>query len=222
MKPVIRVDDFIGTKPNEFNKHNLENFKLFNKVFEKHQLSYTLGVIPKYFTDEHLEWFKTSEADRIDIALHGIEHNENFVNEFREFETENDIYEKIMKAKIRLEEANAAPITKYIPPHNVINMNTYLALKRAGFDTLMCGPGTDTDILRLIKEEDSMLVLYSAHPIWYGRSDEMMDRDNSIELIGRDIQMGHLNRCMTLHWTWECNIGFESIDRLLERTKGFF
>ena len=71
MSLTLRVDDFPGTKPEEFWKHNLDNFKHFDALLEKHNVQeYTLGVIPKHTTPEHIDWL--AENPRVRVALHGI------------------------------------------------------------------------------------------------------------------------------------------------------
>ena len=47
---LIRVDDYPGTKKEEFDKHNLKNFKKFDKIFKERDLTYVLGVIPGHCT----------------------------------------------------------------------------------------------------------------------------------------------------------------------------
>lgn len=216
MSLTLRIDDFPGTKPEEFWKHNLENFKLFDAVLEKNGVQeYTLGVIPKYTTEEHLDWL--AQNPRVRVALHGIDHDERFPNEFLQYETEDDICKKLLIAKEPLKRCNGGEVECYIPPHNVIDMKTARALVKAGFTDLMCGPGTDMKIFAEIKRSQLFgyhLLTYSHHPHFYGRTDEMMIRDNAIPEIlnGAQTSAGHV---LTLHWPWEWNIGLDSLDRFI-------
>ena len=219
MSAVLRVDDFPGTKPEEFWKHNLDNFKKFDAVLERHGIeSYVLGVIPKYTTEEHIEWL--SSNPRIEVALHGIEHDERVLNEFRDYETEESVYQKIMSAISPLKRCNGfGKILRYIPPHNVIDLKTCRALKRAGISSIMGGPGTDLRIMDSTANDFHWL--YSRHPIWYGRSDELMDRDNAVDRIIEESNYLR-NRCLTLHWTWEQNIGLQSLDKFMTEISSIF
>lgn len=214
MSVILRVDDFPGTKPEEFWKHKLDNFKKFDEVLERNGIQeYTLGVIPKYTTEEHIDWLASNP--RIEVALHGIEHDERFPNEFRDHETEDDIYQKIVSASQPLARANGrGKLFRYIPPHNVVDLKTARALKRAGFTTLLGGPGSDERALDWIHENGILEVLYSKHPVWYGRSDEMMQGD-IVRTILEPGYVGH--QCLTLHWTWEWNIGLENLEKFLSQ-----
>ncbi len=211
----LRVDDFPYTKPDERWKHNLENFKKFDAILEKHGIGqYVLGVIPKYTTKEDIDWL--SENPRVEVALHGVEHDERFANEFRDFETEDGIRSKLISAKEPLKRCNGfGDVTTYIPPHNVIDFKTAKALRKAGFTSLMCGPGTALQVYDTIRDlklfED---LSFSTSPYFYGRSDEMLE-------CGADRQINEMrwkpNIVLTLHWTWEWNIGLENLDRFLEK-----
>ena len=224
MATFLRVDDFPGTKPEEFWKHNLDNFKRFDEVLEKNGVpQYTLGVIPKYTTEAHIDWLAQNPRTR--VALHGIEHDERFPNEFKPHETEDDIYRKIMSAKEPLRRCNGnGEIDCYIPPHNVIDLRTAKALVRSGISDLMLGPGTDKEVFAQIRNSKLFSyhrVTYSYHPTFYGRTDEMMDRDHAIPAILNDSRTSS-NSVLTLHWTWEWNIGLESLDRFLCQLQGIF
>lgn len=220
MKPILlRVDDFPGVKPEEFWKHNLENFKVFDALLEKHGIEeYIVGVIPRYTKPEHIEWL--SQNPRIEVALHGVNHDNRFPSEFRDHETEDDIYRKLLSAKEPLKRCNGyGDVHVYIPPFNAIDIKTCRALKRANFTTVLCGPGTDRTVIDAMGDE--LLFVYSRHPVWYGRSDEMLNRDSAAERIRDEID-DVKNRCVTLHWTWEWNIGLDHLDRLLREISDIF
>lgn len=212
----LRVDDFPYTKPEESWKHNLDNFKQFDAVLEKHGIQeYTLGVIPKYVTSEQLDWL--AENPRVEVALHGIEHDERFPNEFKEFETEDGIYNKLMSAKAPLKRCNGfGDVTTYIPPHNVVDMKTARALERAGFCEILCGPGTDIRVYDEINSNfEKLIATMSDSPFFYGRSDEMLER-GAVKKINQAMHLCPEN-VLTLHWTWETNIGLQSLDSFLKQ-----
>lgn len=205
MSMIIRVDDFPGTKPEEFWRHNLDNFKRFDDVMHKHDLDYTLGVIPRYTTEEHIKWLTANPW--IHVALHGRYHDERFPNEFRDHETEQDVYQAILSAKAPLEGCNPLGIEIYIPPHNVIDRKTVNALHRAGIQSIWGGPGSDPAVLEYARSK-GMDTIYFTDPLEYGRSDELLQRNAQVFLREQ-------KRCLCLHWTWEWNIGLESLDRFL-------
>jgi len=216
MTITLRVDDFPGTKPAEFWKHNLDNFKRFDEVLEKNGVqSYVLGVIPKYTTEAHLDWLASNP--RIEVALHGIEHDERFLNEFRDYETTEQITDKLNSAKQPLKRCNGyGDVTKYIPPHNVFDLKTVSALDRANFKSILCGPGSDQLPMRYAREL-GMDVSFSEHPKFYGRSDEMMYRDNAVPAI-----LATTNPVVTIHWPWEWNIGLENLDKFMSQISSLF
>mgnify|MGYP001587547420 CR=1 FL=1 len=209
----LRVDDFPGTKPEEFWRHNLDNFKRFNAVLEKHQLGYTIGVIPRYTNDDQLRYL--AGLQHVEVALHGINHDERFPNEFRDHQTENDVYQAIRSAVAPLDEI-CGPVKKYIPPHNVIDRKTVNALHRAGFECVMGGPGSDMEVLKYCYSRN-MGHVYSTEPLEYGRSDELLQR-GSVEHLRNEVNR-RFPVWLTLHWTWEWNIGLENLDKYLVELK---
>jgi len=213
MSVILRVDDFPGTKPEEFWKHNLDNFKLFDAVLEKYVDEYVLGVIPKYTTEEMIRYLE--QNDKIRVALHGVEHNERFPNEFRPWETTEQIFNKLVSARQPFQKCNGAlDVVDYIPPHNVIDMKTVDALKLAGFKRIYGGPGSDEHVIWHAKDV-GLKFDYSQWPYWYGRSDELLNRDKAHLMIN-----SNPDRVVTLHWPWEWNIGLDNLERFLEEIKG--
>jgi len=206
MSVILRVDDFPYTKPDEQWRHKLENFKKFDAILKKNGVSrYVLGVIPKLTSDDQLYYLQSNP--KIQIAMHGIQHDERFLNEFHSFKTEADITREIYDINLLL-----GLTQHYIPPHNVIDRRTVNALKACGFSTIYCGPGTDRRV-QIYAEDVGLKTYYSEHPIWYGRSDELMNRDNAVEkILNSDHNVDHV---LTLHWTWETNIGLKSLDQFL-------
>ena len=204
----IRIDDFPGTKPDEFWKHNLDNFKRFNDIFEKYDINYTIGVIPRWTTQDHIEYLTSNT--RAEVALHGIYHDERFPNEFREHETDTDIYNAIMSAKYSLDGCNPYGVNTYIPPHNVIDRKTVDALKSASFLHVWGGPGSDNEVL-VYADSIGIKSLYFEPPLEYGRSDELLQRGSVKYIIDKLVAKKDVNMC--LHWTWEYNIGLGNLDK---------
>lgn len=221
MSVLLRVDDFPGTKPEEFWKHNFDNFKRFDDVIARHHINrYILGVIPKYTTEKHIDWLGSNP--RIEVAMHGIEHDERFPNEFRDHDTIDDIYKKLLSAKEPLKRCNSYnDVRTYIPPHNVFDKKTIVALQAAGFDAILGGPGSDELVREQIKQVTTMSFVYSSSPHYYGRSDEMISRDRSPEFLLRDNEnfspFRGPTKILTLHWTWEWNIGLLHLDQFLTK-----
>lgn len=202
----LRVDDFPGTKPDEFWRHNLDNYKRFHDIVIKRVPEYVLGVIPRHTTDDHLRWL--GQQQEIIVALHGVHHDERFPNEFRDFQTEEDIYQALLSAKRPLDEL-VGPVKTYIPPHNVFDQKTCRALERAGFKNICGGPGSPP------WAGSNLNYFYSAEPLEYGRSDELRQR-GSVEYLEKT------DAVLTLHWTWEWNIGLENLQRYLFQLEGLF
>ncbi len=216
MSVILRVDDFPGTKPPEFWKHNLENFKKFDAVLEDHGISYVLGVIPKYTDRKMITWLAQNE--RVRVALHGIEHDERFLNEFRDHETELDISQKLTAAVDSISECNGdGKVDCYIPPHNCIDMKTARALARSGFTDLMCGPGTELPVYSQIQQSGLFENLsFSKKPYFYGRTDELSAIDAIFPQLSHAAS-SETEEVFTLHWTWEMNIGLENLRSFLSR-----
>jgi hypothetical protein len=214
----IRVDDFPFSKPEEAWKHNLESFKRFDDTVAKYVDGYVLGVIPKHATEEQLDWLAAN--DRAVVAMHGVEHDERFPNEFREHMTERDVREVLLGAKQKLLRCNSdGKVGMYVPPHNVLDARTLRALKDAGFTSVFGGPGTAATLDQYAWTL-GLGFFASEHPLWYGRSDELLERDHAHETIlsyGNDPKNRWKMKYLTLHWTWETNIGLESLDRFLQK-----
>ncbi len=136
----IRVDDAFFTKQEEKHRHNLKSFIEFDNVMKSFDLHYVLGVIPSTLDEENSEYLINNH--HFSIALHGINHDERFRNEFKDHETKDDIFEKIdnilEKHKFVFEHTHI-----YIPPHNVIDTKTVDALFELSFDAIMGGPETE-------------------------------------------------------------------------------
>lgn len=213
----FRVDDYPGTKPEEFDRHNIENFYKFEAVMAKHGANpFVLGVIPRHVTDSDLSFLGMSP--NVQIALHGVNHDERFPNEFREHQTEDDVYAAISSAKDRLESCSDQEVDTYIPPHNVIDRKTVHALVRSGFKNLMGGPGSDEQVIFHAMELGLNAKMYMP-PYNYGRSDELIKR-GAVEMLAPFMKSPNLHWHLGLHWTWEANIGLENLDNLLSQLCG--
>jgi hypothetical protein len=218
---LFRVDDFLYTKPEEQWRHNLENFKKFHAVMFSHARYYTLGVIPKNVTEDQLVWL--GEHPSIEIAQHGILHDERFPNEFRDWHTEDQIFHLLHQNKVWLEQWSGREIVSYIPPHNVFDRKTVNALKRAGFRNIHCGPGSEFEMS--MYSFDQGIHTVPSFPPYYGRSDEMLQR-GTVEALKEEVSIRENPFCsfgpitVTLHWTWETNIGLEHLDRFLTAIDG--
>lgn len=217
MTLVLRVDDFPGTKPLEFDRHNLDNYKLFDEALERNGVQqYILGFIPKYCTPEMLEWIATNP--RIVLALHGVEHDESRKNDL-EFKTEDEIVSDFNMIRTTLAYDFGKDVKIYMPPHNVFDVKTVKGAKRAGFEAITGGPETDPLVAAAVMME-GLEYLHSLFPYEYGRSDELIQR-GSVEFIEAKLKAGR-DSILTLHWTWEFNIGLEHLERYLARLQPYF
>lgn len=218
MSVILRVDDFPGTKPEEFWKHNLDNFKAFHEVVSKYVPEYILGVIPRHTTPQMVDYLESTDGVR--VALHGVDHDERFPNEFREHETKEDIFNKLVSARQPFQKCNGAfEVTDYIPPHNVVDNRTLDALKLAGFRRVLCGPGTMEPQMGY-GTSIGLNMRYSSHPTWYGRSDEMLV-SGAPRRIKEEAE--HFSESvLTIHWPWEWNIGLQHLDTFLHQISEVF
>lgn len=198
MAVMVRVDDYPGTKPGEFWKHNLESFKKFHEILPKR---YLLGVIPKHVSDDDLAWL--GQQEKIEIGMHGINHDERFQNEFPDYFTQRDIETSIQTHREGLEFISKRHVRVYMPPHNVIDEKTCRALKSLGFAAYTTGPETKND-LAVIKR------LHSEPPLEYGRSDELLER-GSVAHLNEQVMTSNRVIYLTLHFPWEVNIGLDSL-----------
>lgn len=209
----IRVDDFPNTKGEP--QHTLAAFKDFDKTLRTYMGAkrYLLGVIPKRCTPEDLVYLR-NETDCV-IGMHGTDHDEarldrNSGNQFEPYMTAALISRELGENKRALELAVGRPIMIYMPPRNVIDGKTISVLARH-FDRFTSGPETDMGILK-----NTMGVhIHSQPPHEYGRTDELYARRSYMELNQR-VQQDH-DVVLTLHWTWETNIGLDHLKRFMEQ-----
>lgn len=209
-----RVDDFPGTKPEEFWRHNRENYLKFHEILIRAFPTYRLGVIPKHTTIDDLKFLGGLKG--LEIALHGINHDERFPNEFREHQTQADIWEALKGALHPIPFYARRWVFSYIPPHNVIDVKTIKVLSESNiFSQLHTGPGTAPEMIG-IAQQAGLIVHDTRDPREYGRTDEMMERGCfpylNEEGKKRDFYI-------TLHWTWEFNIGLQSLETFVREIK---
>jgi hypothetical protein len=208
----IRVDDFPGTKPQEFDRHNLDSFKEFDGVMKDCGFPrYVLGVIPGYLTAKDLEFFRDNR--RITLALHGLTHDESRLDEFGGLMS-GHIIGKVGPVRDALEMRLGRHIVDYIPPHNALGEETAKALFYLGFENVYGGPGSiyGADVDRI----HGIPYRFSQFPWEYGRSDELLER-GSVEHIVEKLKSRDIY--LTLHFPWEVNIGLENLRKYLGRLR---
>lgn len=199
----IRVDDYPGTRPDEFYKHNWAALESFDEIMRENWVpGYMLGVIPGHVTDEDLR--KMAGHPRIQVAMHGVAHDERFQNEFRDYLTTSAVKTMLEQEKSRLERLVKSEVRVYIPPHNAFDERTCAALSAVGFTTICGGPGSPAwaDVTK--RPFLNLEYARSQTPWEYGRSDELLQRD-SVGWFTDATCAPH--PVLTLHFPWEINIG---------------
>lgn len=200
----LRVDDYPGTKPKEFYRHNSANFFLFHDLIREFFPSYVLGIIPRYLGEQDIRVLRACMKQGLVPAVHGIDHDESRQDEFDGLTTDQ-VIGRLGPTKGVLEHMLQCRIEDYIPPHNAFGENLTGALCYLKFKNIYGGPGTNEDV-----PLHGLEMRYSKWPTEYGRSDELLDRDDSVFCIGQKLAAGR-DVWLTLHWTWEWNIGLESL-----------
>ncbi len=207
----IRVDDFPQTKGEP--QHTLAAFRLFHKTLTEciGGKRYLLGVIPgRMNVDDVL--FLRNETDCV-IGMHGIDHDETkldtFQNEFPPYLSQHEVGRLLSQGREALIAGTGRLCNIYMPPRNKINLRTALLLSNSGFHWFTSGPETEKQV-RILHSS-----IHSEPPHEYGRSDEMLQRESHTHLIeaceaGRDV-------VVTLHWTWETNIGLQHMVKFFEK-----
>ncbi|MGD9711018.1 MAG: hypothetical protein AB7V46_03005 [Thermomicrobiales bacterium] len=214
----IRVDDFPNTKDGEKDRHSLAAFREFHRCLSGliGGATYLLGVIPKRCSVEDI-LFLRNETNCV-IGMHGIDHDESkldvYQNEFPPFMTANDIGSQLLRASTALDSGIGRRTEIYMPPRNRIDARTVGILQDCGFHAYTTGPETPAE-LRTTPDDGRPFPIHSEPPHEYGRTDEMWARGSHEILLAR----GALHETiLTLHWTWETNIGLDHMRRFL----GFF
>ncbi|MHC1738571.1 MAG: DUF2334 domain-containing protein [Ignavibacteriaceae bacterium] len=151
---MFRIDDY-----------GIDNQSFFNEIFkiaDNYNIKLIVSVIPfKRFGDEQYSLSETQilllkkyiQKGVIEIALHGYEHKDNFLNdlpsEFSNIPFEEQ-YNKIKIAKDYLERTFLVPIKLFVPPWNRYDMKTLLAIKKNGINILSASVKDNTESIENI------------------------------------------------------------------------
>lgn len=203
----VRVDDFPNTKGEP--QHTLAAYREFDRCLREliGNKRYLLGVIPnRCDVDDIL--FLRNETDCV-IGMHGITHDEKqldlYQNEFPPFLTQKDVATHLISTVGALDEAIGRDARIYMPPRNRIDKRTVDVLHDIGFFGYTTGSETPEN-LRL---HELLSVYHSEPPHEYGRTDEMLKRNSQVHLRAAG------EAVLTLHWTWETNIGLQHMRNFL-------
>jgi hypothetical protein len=207
----LRVDDYPFTKRDERWRHNRMTFTAFDEVVRRHVPSYMLAVIPSLVDDADVDML--ANMDHVEVAMHGVRHDERFQNEFQSWETDDDVLSLLNSGLSRISSTNGWLVNKYVPPHNVLDVRTINALRSLHFTDVFGGPETERDVM-VHARSIGMNTWVSQPPHLYGRSDEMLQR-GSVDFIRSFRDDAYL----TLHWTWETNIGLSHLDNFLSQVR---
>lgn len=219
----IRVDDFPWTKREERDngRHTIENFNNFMATLDHYEIVPLVGVIPGNCDQNDLSYLRENNS-AFEIGLHGIYHEEYKPNEFLPYLTVSDIEKQLKITRMLLEASVQKPIRTYMPPHNVIDQRTIGALRGAGFDSFTTGPETSSDIVGSVILDgnyNSLKVIHSQKPAEYGRSDELLTAGMDEHLNAKTKYYPERISTLTLHWTWETNIGLNHLEKFLDSIK---
>ncbi len=229
MSVQLRVDDFLFTKNEEWisGRHTVDNFLRFMEVIPTRFL---LGMIPmnlmcpvsfaeqQELNDREL-WkqvrliYPHTIQRKIVPAVHGYWHDETSQDEFEGYSVE-EIKAFLVDGVKRIEYLTKMRPLVYMPPHNVVNPRTLVACRELGFEAVTGGPETWDGTPSLVRGM-GMRYVPSLPPFEYGRSDELLERGAVEHLMRRHSEGDRVT--LGLHWTWETNIGLDSLRMLMER-----
>lgn len=202
----VRVDDFPQTKGEP--QHTLAAYRDFHRCLSEciGGKRYLLGVIPDRCTIVDLLFIK-NETDCV-IGMHGTDHDEarldrNGGNQFEPYLTVNQIRTTLDANRMALSHALDRPAEVYMPPRNVLDYRVAQAARNAGFEWITTGPETPA----IIRYDMARWILHSEPPHEYGRTDELLMRNSQLVLQSQD------DVILTLHWTWETNIGLSHMKK---------
>jgi len=208
---LVRVDDFPHTKGEP--QHTLDAFRAFNRELNvlTDNKRYLLGVIPKRCNIDDVIFLR-NETDCA-IGMHGIAHSESdldrYQNEFPQHMTQLEVRRIMLETKSGMESAIGRRSYVYMPPRNLIDQRTASILNEIGFENYTSGPETDIQVLQRFAFN-----IHSTFPHEYGRTDEMLTRGSHDVLIERSNDGVVV---LTLHWTWETNIGLKHMKEFFSR-----
>ncbi len=203
----VRVDDYPQTRGEP--QHTHATFREFHKTLTSGMggRRYLLGVIPRRCTPEDILLLR-NETDVV-VGMHGISHDETQLdihqNEFPQYMGRKEITRQLEEARDALQGAVGRPVKIYMPPRNRIDFRTVMSLgSGTKFTNFTTGPETDEQI----RKHPS--AIHSQFPHEYGRSDEMLMRHSHVVLREAENDV-----VLTLHWTWEVNIGLHHLKTFL-------
>lgn len=205
----VRVDDFPYTKLHEWqpSRHSLTRFAEFDSIIP---VRYLLGIVPMNAFNVDA-WPPLS--GKVVPGMHGYWHLESRQNEFEGHDL-NDVTSYLRAGREMIRERMGVYPDVYMPPHNAVDVNTTIACQRVGFKAITGGPGIHPIMPRVIEEHAHMRYLGSETPFMYGRSDEISLALDSCDHGYDPYAAGGI---LTLHWTWENNIGFDHLRRFIDR-----
>lgn len=206
----IRIDDFPHTKGEP--QHTLAAFREFDRRLREAigGKRYLLGAIPHRCTVDDV-LFLRNETDCV-VGMHGIRHDEASLdvhqNEFPSYLSQKDIGNMLMTTSAGFEDALGRDVRIYMPPRNRIDKRTVDVLLDCGFYGYTTGPETPKEL----RSSDELVVFHSEPPHEYGRTDEMWMRSSHEQLR---LRSDSEDTVLTLHWTWETNIGLHHMTKFL-------
>jgi hypothetical protein len=210
----VRVDDYPQTKAES--QHTQAAFREFHRELSAllGVKRYLLGVIPCRCTAEDL-LFLQRETDCV-VGMHGIDHDEarldrNGGNQFEHYLSTRQIAGQLEEHRLALEAVINRPVRVYMPPRNVIDWRTANLLDEVGFRWFTSGPETDVNVRDFL----SGMCVHSQPPYEYGRTDELLQREAHLRIMEKSDR--GLDVVLTLHWTWETNIGLRHMRSFLSQ-----
>lgn len=210
----VRVDDYPNTKGEP--QHTLAAFREFHRELSAllGGKRYLLGVIPGRSSAEDLLLLRR-ETDCV-VGLHGTDHDEerldrNGGNQFEHYLSRVQVASQLQEHRLAMEAVIARPVRIYMPPRNVIDWRTASTLVEVGFDWFTSGPETDVDVRDYFGRQN----IHSQSPYEYGRTDELLSREAHLRMMEK-VDRGH-DAVLTLHWTWETNIGLHHMRAFLSQ-----
>lgn len=209
----VRVDDFPHTKGEP--QHTLEAFLAFHRELSDliGARRYLLGVIPGRCRPEDLLALRR-ETDCV-FGMHGTDHDEfrldrNSGNQFEHYLSRAQVSGQLQEHRLALESVLGRPVRIYMPPRNVIDWRTASILGDVGFGWFTSGPETNPDVREYFGPH-----IHSQPPYEYGRCDELLQREAHLRIMEKS-DRGH-DVVLTLHWTWETNIGLHHMRAFLSQ-----
>lgn len=208
----VRVDDYPNTKGEP--QHTPEAFREFHRELSAllGGKRYLLGVIPGRCTADDLLLLRR-ETDCV-VGMHGTDHDEarldrNGGNQFERYLSRKQVSVQLEEHRLALEAVTGRTVKVYMPPRNVIGMKEVLSIGQAGFDWFTTGPETEP------WSRSHPGAIHSQPPYEYGRTDELLAQEAHLRIMEKS-DHGH-DVVLTLHWTWETNIGLHHMRAFLSQ-----